>query len=84
MEAHKLPEPKSLPSAPFKNDGELLVIELSVLISWYKVVVFPIFKKGLRHLCINYRGINLLPMASKLLFSVTLPNPRKIGSRGAG
>ncbi|VDO73041.1 unnamed protein product [Schistosoma margrebowiei] len=79
----KSPGPDDLPPALFKDGGDFLTKELtnlftkvweleSVPTSWNESIVVPIFKKGSRRSCNNYRGISLLPIASKLLASVIL------------
>ncbi|KAH9582360.1 hypothetical protein MS3_00000357 [Schistosoma haematobium] len=73
----------NLPPVLFKDVGEFLTKELTTLFtkvwelesvptSWNESIVVPIFKKGSRRSCNNYRGIRLLPIASKLLASVIL------------
>jgi hypothetical protein len=39
---------------------------------WGESIVVPIFKKGSRTACNNYRGISLIPVVSKVLVSVIL------------
>ena len=63
--------------------GEFLAKELTALFtkvwqlesiptSWNESIIVPIFKKGSRRLCNNYRRISPLPIASKLLAPVML------------
>ena len=83
LKRYKSPGPDDLPPALFKDGGDFLTKELTVLFgkvweqesvptSWNESIVVPIFKKGSRCSCNNYRGISLLPIASKLLASVIL------------
>ncbi|VDP02287.1 unnamed protein product [Schistosoma margrebowiei] len=62
------------PSLPDWCTGitQLLSENQSVPTSWNESIVVTIFKKGSRCSCNNYRGISLLPIASKLLASVIL------------
>ncbi|CAH8656790.1 unnamed protein product [Schistosoma margrebowiei] len=83
LKRYKSPGPDDLPPALFKDDGDFLTKELTTLLtkvwvlesvstSWNESIVVPIFKKGSRRSCNNYRGISLLPIASKLFgFSYT-------------
>ncbi|CAH8585359.1 unnamed protein product [Schistosoma haematobium] len=83
LKRYKSPGPDDLPPALFKDGGDFLTKELTTLFtkvwelesvptSWNESIVVPIFKKGSRRSCNNYRGISLLPIASKLLASVIL------------
>ncbi|CAH8665748.1 unnamed protein product [Schistosoma haematobium] len=83
LKRYKSPGPDDLPPALFKDGGDFLTKELTTLFtkvwelesvptSWNESIVVPIFKKGSRRSCNNYRGISLLPIASKLLGSVIL------------
>ncbi|KAH9590700.1 Zinc finger protein aebp2, variant 2 [Schistosoma haematobium] len=83
LKRYKSPGPDDLPPALFKDSGDFLTKKLTTLFtkvwelesvptSWNESIVVPIFKKASRHFCIKYRGISLLPIASKLLASVIL------------
>ncbi|CAH8549785.1 unnamed protein product [Schistosoma margrebowiei] len=83
LKRYKSPDPDDLPPALFKDGGDFLTKELTTLFtkvwelesvptSWNESIVVPIFKKGSRRSCNNYRGISLLPIASKLLASIIL------------
>ncbi|CAH8590969.1 unnamed protein product [Dicrocoelium dendriticum] len=83
MKRYKAPGPDGLPPAPFKDGVASLVRELTTLFSkiwsneevpssWGEEIVVPIFKKGLRTVCPNYRGISLVPVVCKLLVSIIL------------
>ncbi|CAH8612938.1 unnamed protein product [Schistosoma intercalatum] len=83
LKRYKSPGPDDLPPALFKDGGDFLTKELTTLFtkvwelesvptSWNESIVVPIFKNGSRRSCNNYRGISLLPIASKLLASVML------------
>ncbi|KAH9587678.1 ATP-binding cassette sub- A member 3 [Schistosoma haematobium] len=83
LKRYKSPGPDDLPPATFKDGGDFVTKELTTLFtkvwelesvstSWNESIVVPIFKKGSRRSCNNYRAISLLPIASKLLASVIL------------
>ncbi|VDP64149.1 unnamed protein product [Schistosoma curassoni] len=83
LKRYKSPGLDDLLPALFKDGGDFLTKELTVLFtkvwelesvptSWNESIVLPIFKKGSRRSCNKYRGISLLPIASKLLASVIL------------
>ncbi|CAH8635771.1 unnamed protein product [Schistosoma curassoni] len=83
LKRYKSPGPDDLPPALFKDGGDFLTKELTTLFtkvwelesvptSWNESIVVPIFTKGSRRSCNIYRGISLLPIASKLLASVIL------------
>ncbi|CAH8657151.1 unnamed protein product [Dicrocoelium dendriticum] len=83
LKRYKAPGPDGLHPALFKDGGASLVRELTVLFSkiwskekvpssWGESIVVPIFKKGLRTICSNYRGISLVPVVCKLLVSIIL------------
>ncbi|CAH8674745.1 unnamed protein product [Schistosoma haematobium] len=83
LKRYKSPGPDDLPPTLFKDGGDFLTKGLTTLFtkvwelesvptSWNESIVVPIFKKGSRRSCNNYRGISLLPIASKLLASVIL------------
>ena len=83
LKRHKAAGLDDLSPALFKDGGECLVRELTILFSrvwceermppsWGESIVVPIFKKGCRNICSNHRGISLIPTASKILASVVL------------
>ncbi|XP_005853141.1 PREDICTED: uncharacterized protein LOC102257229, partial [Myotis brandtii] len=83
LKRHKSPGPDELPPALFKDGGPILIKELTSLLQkvwssefvpseWGMADIIPIFKKGLRNVCNNHRGISLLPVASKILASIIL------------
>ncbi|CAH8666406.1 unnamed protein product [Schistosoma curassoni] len=73
LKRYKSPGRDDLPPALFKDGGDFLTEELTVLFtkfwelesvptSWNESIVIPIFKKGSRPYCNNHRGIGLLTM----------------------
>ncbi|MES9976933.1 MAG: reverse transcriptase domain-containing protein [Candidatus Thiodiazotropha sp.] len=83
MKYNKSPGLDGLPAEVFRAAGYALVVELTRLLSevwetesvpltWSDSVIIPVFKKGSRNECSNYRGISLIPIASKLLVTIIL------------
>jgi hypothetical protein len=83
LKRYKASGPDDLPPALFKEGGDCLLRELTLLFSqvwnlekvpssWGEALVVPVFKKGVRNNCSNYRGISLISVASKLMASFML------------
>ena len=53
-----------------KAGGEVVVKWLILVIDWRKAQIIPIFKKGSRLECSNYRGISLLSVVGKVYAGV--------------
>ncbi|CAM0512289.1 unnamed protein product [Fasciola hepatica] len=75
--------PDELPPVLFKLGGEALIKSLTALLRdiwkeeripliWSESLIVPIFKKGIRNDCSNYRGISLIPIVTKVLASILL------------
>jgi hypothetical protein len=87
LKKNKAPGNDSLPAELFKSGGEVLMRALHGLIcrawseerlpeEWKTAVICPIYKKGCKLECGNYRGISLLPAAYKL-FSLIIASRLK-------
>lgn len=78
MKNHKAPGDDSLSGELFKAGGRKLALAMHKLIvrfwseetlpgEWRTSVICPLYKKGCKLECSNYRGISLLPTAYKIL-----------------
>jgi endonuclease/exonuclease/phosphatase family metal-dependent hydrolase len=87
LKNNKAPGDDSLPAELFKAGGERLAIAVHELIvrvwgeetlpeEWKTGVICPIFKKGCKLECQNYRGISLLPSVYKI-FSLLIADRLK-------
>ena len=83
LKHHKASGSDDFHSAFFKDGGDALVRELTILFlsvwsseqvpsALVECVITPFYLKGLRNARDNYRGISLIPVVSKLLASVIL------------
>jgi hypothetical protein len=82
IKSHKSPSLDHLPAELIKACGKAIRCESHKLISirnkeelpeeWKKSIIVPIYKKGDKTDCNNYRGISLLPTTYKILSSILL------------
>ena len=50
----------------------LLMLSLALTEEWKESIIVPIYKKGDKTDCNNYRGISLLPTTYKILYNILL------------
>ena len=92
LKRHKAPGSDNLP-AELLREGDVVAAELCSLFrmvwegeripsSWGDSTIIPVFKKGQRSDCANYRGISLIPVVSKIFASLLLRrlSPHRIAS----
>ena len=83
LKTNRAAGPDELAPILFKEAGKALIPRLTELFrliwdseeipeDWGESVVVPIFKKGNRQLCDNYRGISLTPVISRVFASLLL------------
>jgi exonuclease III len=83
IKRRKAPGSDGISPALFKDGGNALIKELTILfahiweseqvpLAWGESFITPVFKKGSHNACGNYRGISLIPVASKLLSTILL------------
>lgn len=83
LKNNRAPGEDGLPSELFKKGGKPITDKLHKLIvkvwreeripkDWQGAIILPIFKKGDKELCENYRGISLLSSAYKILSKLIL------------
>ncbi|KAI5707898.1 hypothetical protein M8J77_012165 [Diaphorina citri] len=83
LKSNKAPGQDSICAEVLKAGGEVLVMRLHKLIleiwekeempdDWKEAIVIPVFKKGNKHDCNNYRGISLLSTPYKVLSKIIL------------
>ena len=83
VKRYKAPGPDDLSPSLFKFGGPTLIQCLhnllhliwtteSVPTEWGTATIVPVYKKGNRNECSNYRGISLISTASKILASILL------------
>ena len=81
LKSNKSPGVDTIPPEAFKFGGNVLrkrIHNLLLLIweqedvpkNWRNSVLVPVFKKGSKHMCQNYRGISLIDIASKIITSI--------------
>ncbi|MXP61705.1 hypothetical protein FD744_25325 [Pantoea sp. Taur] len=81
LKNNKAPGVDELPAELFKNGGEQLTKRVQDIIlsiweeealpeDWKKAVICPVFKKGDKLQCQNYRGISLLSCGYKILSNI--------------
>ena len=82
LKSHKSPGIDQIPAELIKAGGRTLHYEIHILISiwnkeelseeWKESIIVPIYKKGNKTDCSNYRGISLLPTMYKILSNILL------------
>ena len=83
LKRNKAAGPNGLSPTLFKDGDEALAIALTRLLAliweseevpseWCSALIIPVYKKGERTSCENYRGISLVNIASKLLTGIIL------------
>jgi len=83
LKSHKLPGIDQIPAEPIKEGVRTICLEIHKLITsnwkkeklseeWKESIILPIYKKGDKTDCINYRGISLLPNTYKILSNILL------------
>jgi hypothetical protein len=83
LKSYKSPGTDNIPTELIKAGGETLYSEIHRLISsiwnreelpqqWKESVIVPIYKKGDKTDCSNYRGISLLSTAYRILSNILL------------
>ena len=84
LKSHKSPRIAHIPAELFKAGVRIFRCEIRKLIiaiwnkeelpeEWKESIMVPIYKKGDKTDCCNYRGISLLPTKYKILFNILLP-----------
>jgi hypothetical protein len=77
LKSYKSPGTDNIPAELIKVEGETLYSEIHVLIcciwnkeelpqQWKESIILPIYKKGDKTVCNNYRVISLLSTANKI------------------
>ncbi|CAH8445377.1 unnamed protein product [Heterobilharzia americana] len=75
--------PDGLPAEVYKNGGRVLLVRLTEVLAsiwesntipsdWSKSLIIPVFKKGKKSSCNNYRGISVMNIVSKIPGSIIL------------
>ena len=83
LKSHKSPGIDQIPADLIKAGGRIIRCEIHKLIisirsmdelpeEWKESIIVPIYKKGAKRDCINYRGISLLPTTYKTLSNILL------------
>ena len=88
LKSNKAPGPDAIPAELYKYGGTALVSRIHKLTcriweeemvpqDWGDSIILPVFKKGLKTKCSNYRGISLICIAAKI-FAIVLHNRFRI------
>jgi len=83
LKSHKSPGTDQIPAELIKAGGRKICLEIHKLITsiwkkeklpeeWKESIIVPIYKKGDKTDCNNYRGISLLPTTYKILSNILL------------
>ena len=83
LKTHKSPRIDQIPAELIKAGGRKIRCEIHKLIisiwneeelpeEWKELIIVPIYKKGDKTYCSNYRGISLLPTTYKILSNILL------------
>jgi hypothetical protein len=83
LERHKSPGTDQIPAEVMKAGGTTICSEIHILINyiwnkeelpeqWEESIIVPIYKKGEKTNCSNYRGISLLSTTYKILSNIFL------------
>jgi len=83
LKNHKTPGIDQIPAELFKAGGQTIHCEIHTFIisiwnkeklpeEWKESIIVPIYKKGDKTDCSNYRGISLLPIMYKTLSNILL------------
>ena len=83
LKSHKSPGANQIPAEFIKSGGKIIRCEIHKLIisirnkdelpeEWKESIIIPIYKKGDKTDCINYRGISLLPTTYNILSNILL------------
>ena len=83
LKSHKSPGVDQIPAELIKAGGRTIRSEIHKLIisiwnkeklpeEWKESIIVPIYKKGDKTDCSNYRGISLLPTTNKILSNILL------------
>jgi len=83
LKSHKSPGIDQIPAELMKTGGRTIHYEINNLIisiwnneelpeEWKELIIVPIYKKGDKIDCSNYRGISLLPATYKILSNILL------------
>ena len=83
LKSHKSPGIDKIPAELIKAGGRTVFVEIHKLIicnwnkeelskEWKESIIVPIYRKGDKTNCSNYRGISLLPTMYKMLSNILL------------
>ena len=83
LKSHKSPDVAQIPGELSKAGGRTIHSEIHKLIisiwnkgilpeEWKESIIVPIYKKGSKTYCSNYRDISLLPTTCKILSNILL------------
>jgi len=83
LKSHKSPGIDQIPAELIKTGGKTILCEIHKLIisiwnkeelpeEWKELIILPIYKKGDKTDCSNYRGISLFPTTYKILSNILL------------